>query len=97
MAPSIRSDIVTIVFAVLEHQRVRITALDNWQPSTLPEPQDGRPVPRGESLFALIANITFLLLLDRPHRLAAVAELGDDPGSFRRPSRYGRSSTSPSW
>jgi len=74
--------VVTIVFAVLEHQRVRITALDNWQPSTLPEPQDGRPVPRGESLFALIANITFLFFWTGLIGLPAIAELGAMPVRF---------------
>jgi hypothetical protein len=68
--------IVTIVFAILEHQRVRITTLDHWTPTSLPQPQDGRPVPRGESLFALIANITFLFLWTGLISLPAVAEFG---------------------
>ena len=53
--------IVTIVFAVLESQRVRFTALDQWDPSGLPEPSIGRAVPRSESLFGLVFGITIIL------------------------------------
>ena len=33
--------IITIVFAVLERERVRFTALDNWNPARLPRPATG--------------------------------------------------------
>ncbi len=70
---------ITIVFAVLESQRVRITALDNWKPAALPEPQDGRAVPRGESLFSLITSITFLMLWTDVIRMAQLVEMGTTP------------------
>ena len=54
--------IITLVFAVFESQQVRITGLDNWKASTLPEPQGGRSVSRGESLFSLVVGLSFLVL-----------------------------------
>jgi len=53
--------IVTLVFAVLERERVRFTALDKWDPSWLPAAPTGRPVPRGESVAGLVFGLTFLL------------------------------------
>jgi len=53
--------IVTLVFAVLERERVRFTALDKWDPSWLPTAATGRPVPRGESVAGLAFGLTFLL------------------------------------
>jgi hypothetical protein len=53
--------IVTVVFAVLEHERVRITALDNWNPAKLPNPSTERIIPRSETLPGLIAMLTFLV------------------------------------
>lgn len=53
--------IVTIVFAVLERERVRITALDNWNPLKLPDLGAGRSVPRSETIPGLIAMLTFLV------------------------------------
>lgn len=53
--------IVTLVFAVLERERVRITALDNWNPARLPDPADGRTVPRSETIPGLVATLTFLV------------------------------------
>ena len=52
--------IVTIVFAVLDHERVRINVLDNWNPAKLPEPKAGRPIPRSESVMGLIVSQVFL-------------------------------------
>src|SRR5688572_22953056 len=52
---------VTIVFAVLERQRVRITALDNWNPARLPAASEGREVPRSETVFGLVFGFTFLI------------------------------------
>ena len=53
--------IVTIIFAVLEHERVRFTALDNWNPRKLPDLTVGRHVPRSETIPGLIAMLTFLI------------------------------------
>jgi hypothetical protein len=53
--------IVTLVFAVLERERVRITALDNWNPLKLPDLGAGRSVPRSETIPGLIAMLTFLV------------------------------------
>jgi hypothetical protein len=53
--------IITLVFAVLEHHHVRITAFDNWQPANLPEPSHGREVPRSESVIGLVVTATMLL------------------------------------
>jgi len=53
--------IVTIVFAVLERERVRFTALDKWDPSWLPTAPTGRTVPRGESVAGLVFGLFFLM------------------------------------
>jgi hypothetical protein len=53
--------IVTIVFAILEHERVRITALDTWNPKRLPKPAEVRTVSRSESLVGLVLTLTFLV------------------------------------
>lgn len=74
--------IVTVVFAILESQRVRLTAFDNWQPSRLPKPQDGRAVPRSESLFNLVITISFLMLWTDTVRLPEVIDYGGAPVRF---------------
>ncbi len=53
--------IVTVVFAVLERERVRFTALDNWDPMKLPKAAGGRSIPRGESVAGLVFALTFLI------------------------------------
>jgi len=53
--------IVTLVFAVLERERVRITTLDNWNPSKLPKAVDGRTIPRGESVAGVVFATMFFL------------------------------------
>jgi hypothetical protein len=53
--------IVTIVFAVLDRERVRITALDHWDPARLPAAGEGREVPRSESVLGLAFGFTFLI------------------------------------
>ena len=62
--------IVTVVFAVLERERVRISALDNWDPLKLPKAARGRAVPRGESVAGMVFALTFLIwwlgLIDPP-------------------------------
>ena len=52
---------VTIVFAILEHERVRLNVLDSWNPKRLPNPDDVREVPRSESVVGLIFALTFLI------------------------------------
>ena len=52
--------IVTLVFTVLERERVRFTALDKWDPSWLPAAPTGRTVPRGESVAGMVFALTFL-------------------------------------
>jgi hypothetical protein len=53
--------IVTIVFAILEHERVRLNVFDNWNPAKLPEPKPGRVVRRSETVFGLVVTLTFLV------------------------------------
>jgi hypothetical protein len=53
--------IVTIVFAILDHEQLRITALDNWNPANLPEPKAGRAIPRSETVLGLVFSLTFLV------------------------------------
>ena len=73
--------IVTIVFAVLERERVRITALDNWNPARLPDPADGRTVPRSETIPGLVATLTFLVWWTEIVRVPIVHRIRrrDDP------------------
>jgi hypothetical protein len=74
--------IVTIVFTVLESQRVRITTLDKWDPSWLPEPQEGRAVPRSETLIGLIFTTTFLLWWTDLLRAPQLIDYGGDHVRF---------------
>jgi hypothetical protein len=53
--------IVTLVFAVLEHERVRFTALENWNPRRLPAHSHGREIPRSESLIGMVFQLAFLI------------------------------------
>jgi hypothetical protein len=53
--------IVTIVFAVLERERVKFTALDNWNPMRLPTPSQGREIPRSETVVGLVFQLAFLI------------------------------------
>ena len=74
--------IVTIVFTVLESQRVRITTLDKWDPSWLPEPHEGRAVPRSETLIGLIFTTTFLLWWADLLRAPQLIDYGGDAVRF---------------
>ena len=74
--------IVTIVFTVLESQRVRITTLDKWDPSWLPEPHEGRAVPRSETLIGLIFTTTFLLWWTDLLRAPQLIDYGGEPVRF---------------
>lgn len=53
--------IVTLVFAMLEHERVKFTALENWNPARLPKAGLGREIPRSETMIGLVFQIAFLL------------------------------------
>jgi hypothetical protein len=53
--------IVTIAFAILEHEQVRLSVLDRWNPKRLPDFDDGRVVPRSESVLGLVFSLTFLI------------------------------------
>ncbi|HWI18262.1 MAG TPA: hypothetical protein VNT81_10980 [Vicinamibacterales bacterium] len=53
--------IVTIIFAVLEHERVKFTALENWNPMRLPKPSTGREIPRSETVIGLVFQLAFLI------------------------------------
>ena len=53
--------IVTIVFAILDHERVRFNLFDSWDPAKLREPKQGRTVPRSETVFGLVFALTFLV------------------------------------
>jgi hypothetical protein len=56
---------VTIVFAVLEHERVKFTALENWNPMRLPRPSLGRDIPRSETVIGLVFQLAFLIYWTR--------------------------------
>jgi hypothetical protein len=73
--------IVTIVFAVLERQHVRITALDNWNPMTLREPRQGRQIGRFETIVGLVIGLTILIWWSNLAPLPDVVEL--EGGSVR--------------
>lgn len=53
--------IVTIVFAILEHERVRVNVLDRWNPKQLPDPDESVAVSRGDSVFGLVFSLTVLI------------------------------------
>lgn len=74
--------IITIVFTVLESQRVRITTLDKWDPSWLPEPHEGRAVPRSETLIGLIFTTTLLLWWTDLLRAPQLIDYGGEPVRF---------------
>ena len=69
--------IVTIVFAILDHEKLRINVLDNWNPAKLPEPQTGRPIPRSETVIGPGVHADVPGLVDRPGARAGVHVLCD--------------------
>ena len=71
--------IVTLVFAILEHEQSRISLFDNWNPAKLPEPSQGRAVPRSESLLGLVFALTFLVWWTGLVRVPDFLVWGDDP------------------
>jgi hypothetical protein len=74
--------IVTIVFAILEHERVRINVLDNWNPAKLPEPKPGRAVPRSETIVSLVVALTFLVYWTTLVRVPEIVFYADDQVRF---------------
>ena len=71
--------IVTIVFAILEHERVRLNVLDNWNPKRLPDPDDVREVPRSESVMGLIFALTFLIFWTGTFRVPDLIFFSSEP------------------
>jgi hypothetical protein len=76
--------IVTIVFAVLERERVRFTALENWNPLKLRHMPLGRHVPRFDTLIGLVFTITFLIWWIELVRIPDFAFIDGDPVRFSR-------------
>jgi hypothetical protein len=74
--------IVTIVFAILDHEQLRITVLDSWNPASLPEPQAGRPIPRSETVIGLIFALTFLVWWVDLVRVPEMVFVDGDPVRF---------------
>jgi hypothetical protein len=71
--------IVTIVFAILEHERVRLNVLDNWNPKRLPNADDVREVPRSESVLGLIFTLTFLIFWTGAFRVPDLIFFNSEP------------------
>jgi hypothetical protein len=74
--------IVTIVFAILEHDQVRINPLANWDPRRLPTGHGTREVPRSETVIGLVFALTFLLWWIDLVRVPEIAYVGGDPVRF---------------
>ena len=74
--------IVTIVFAILDHEKLRITVLDNWNPAKLPEPKTGRAIPRSETVIGLVFSLTFLVWWIDVVRVPDIAFFDSDPVRF---------------
>jgi hypothetical protein len=74
--------IVTIVFAILEHEKTRISLFENWNPAKLPEPQSGRMVPRSESVMGLVFSLTFLVWWTGLLRVPDFAFIDSRPVTF---------------
>lgn len=71
--------IVTIVFAILEHERIRVNVLDAWNPKRLPNPDDVREVPRSESVIGLVFSLTFLIWWTDTVRVPSLIFFGNEP------------------
>jgi hypothetical protein len=74
--------IITIVFAVLERERVRFTALEHWDPARLPAAGEGREVPRSESVVGLVLGFTFLIWWVDLIRVPEFMSYDGEPVSF---------------
>jgi hypothetical protein len=74
--------IVTLVFAILDHERLRITVFDNWDPARLPEPKQGRAVPRSETVIGLVFTLTFLVWWTDLVRVPELVFYDGDPVRF---------------
>jgi hypothetical protein len=82
--------IVTIVFAILEHEQVRIKALDQWDPKRLPAGTDVREVPRSETVIGLVFTLTFLVWWVGLVRVPDIVFLDGDSVSFTRGAIWGQ-------
>jgi len=71
--------IVTIVFAILEHEQVRLSVLDKWNPERLPDADAVREVPRSESVFGLVFSLTFLIWWTGIVRAPNLVFFGSEP------------------
>ena len=74
---------VTVIFAVLERLQVRIGALEDWNPRSLPKlmlPKDPMQIPRGASFGAFTGLMAMLLLWNGALHLY--------PGSATLPFRF---------
>ena len=74
--------IVTIVFAILDHEKLRITVLDKWDPRNLREPQAGRAIPRSETVLGLVFALTFLIWWTDLVRVPEFAVYDGEPVKF---------------
>lgn len=74
--------IVTIVFAILDHEKLRINVLDSWNPANLPEPRPGRPIPRSETVLGLVFALSFLVWWIDLVRVPEFTIYDDDPVRF---------------
>ena len=74
--------IVTIVFAILEHEQVRINPLANWNPKRLPTGNDTQAVPRSETVIGLVFSLTFLVWWVGLVRVPEIAFVDGDPVRF---------------
>ena len=74
--------IVTIVFAILDHEKLRITVLDNWNPANLREPKAGRAIPRSETVMGLVFALTFLVWWTDLVRVPDFAFFDGEAGQF---------------
>lgn len=74
--------IVTIVFAILDHEQVRINPLANWDPRRLPTGNDTHAVPRSETVIGLVFSLTFLVWWVGLVRVPEIVFVDGDPVRF---------------
>jgi hypothetical protein len=90
--------IVTIVFAILEHEQVRIRPVEtrvekgplfaaltfDWDPRRLPAGTDVQEVPRSETVIGMVFSLTFLVWWVGLVRVPEIVFLDGDAVSFTR-------------
>jgi hypothetical protein len=82
--------VVTFVFAILEHEQVRIKALDNWNPKRLPAGTDLREVPRSETVIGMVFSLTFLIWWIGLVHVPDIVFLDGDAVTFTRGPIWGQ-------